>query len=48
VERSFFGGLSLEETAEVLKVSPETVVRDWKFAKSWFRRQLRKEMPRGA
>ena len=33
VELRFFGGLSVEETAEVLKISPETVMRDWKFAK---------------
>ena len=32
VELRFFGGLSVEETAEVLKVSPETVMRDWKLA----------------
>jgi RNA polymerase sigma factor (TIGR02999 family) len=43
VELRFFGGLSVEETAEVLKVSPETVARDWKFAKSWLRRELSKE-----
>ena len=43
VELRFFGGLSVEETAEVLKVSPETVLRDWKFAKSWLRRELSKE-----
>ncbi len=35
VELRFFGGLSVKETAEVLKVSPETVMRDWKFAKAW-------------
>ena len=35
VELRFFGGLSVEETAEVLKISPETVMRDWKFAKNW-------------
>jgi RNA polymerase sigma-70 factor, ECF subfamily len=40
VELRFFGGLSVEETAEVLKVSPETVTRDWKLAKSWLRREL--------
>lgn len=40
VELRFFGGLSVEETAEVLKVSPETVLRDWKFAKAWLRRQI--------
>lgn len=43
VEMRFFGGLTVEETAEVLKTSPETVMRDWKFAKSWLRRELRKE-----
>jgi hypothetical protein len=37
----FFGGLSVEETAEVLKVSPETVKRDWRFAKAWLHRILR-------
>jgi RNA polymerase sigma factor (TIGR02999 family) len=41
VELRFFGGLSVEETAAVLKVSPETVMRDWKFAKGWLRRELR-------
>ena len=35
VELRFFGGLSVEETSEVLKVSPETVIRDWKLAKAW-------------
>ena len=43
VELRFFGGLSVEETAEALKVSCETVMRDWKFAKSWLRRELGKE-----
>lgn len=40
VELRFFGGLSVEETAEALKVSPETVSRNWKFAKSWLLRVL--------
>ena len=40
VEMRFFGGLSVEETAEVLKVSPETVMRDWKLAKAWLLREL--------
>jgi len=40
VELRFFGGLSVKETAELLKVSPETVQRDWKLAKSWLRREL--------
>jgi len=42
VELRFFGGLSVEETAEVLNVSRETVKRDWTFAKMWLLRQLRK------
>jgi RNA polymerase sigma factor (TIGR02999 family) len=40
VELRFFGGLSVEETAEVLKISEQTVLRDWKFAKSWLMRSL--------
>ncbi len=40
VELRFFGGLSVEETAEVLKISCETVKRDWKFAKNWLLREL--------
>ena len=40
VELHFFGGLNLEETAEVLKVSSDTVLRDWKLAKSWLRCEL--------
>jgi len=40
VELRFFGGLSVEETAEALKVSVETVNRDWRFAKSWLSRRL--------
>lgn len=40
VELHFFGGLNLEETAEVLKVSSDTVLRDWKMAKSWLRCEL--------
>jgi len=41
VELRFFGGLTVEETAEVLGVSAETVKRDWKLAKAWLRRELR-------
>src|ERR1700722_10722932 len=40
VEMRFFGGLSVEETAEVLKVSPITVMRDWTTAKAWLYREL--------
>ncbi len=41
VELRFFGGLSVEETASVLKVSPETVMRDWRLAKAWLQREMR-------
>jgi RNA polymerase sigma-70 factor, ECF subfamily len=40
VEMRFFGGLSIKEAAEVLDVSPETVLRDWRLAKVWLLRQL--------
>jgi RNA polymerase sigma-70 factor, ECF subfamily len=40
VELRFFGGLSIEEVAEVLKVSPETIKRDWKLAKVWLLREM--------
>ena len=40
VELKFLGGLSTDETAEVLRVSPETVVRDWRLAKVWLVREL--------
>lgn len=40
VELRFFGGLSIEETSEVLRVSAETVVRDWRLAKAWLLREL--------
>jgi len=40
VELRFFGGLSVKETADVLKVSVETVHRDWRLARSWLRREL--------
>jgi RNA polymerase sigma factor (TIGR02999 family) len=42
VELKFFGGLSVEETAEVLSVSSDTVIRDWKLAKIWLLRELTK------
>jgi RNA polymerase sigma factor (TIGR02999 family) len=41
VELRYFGGLSEEDTAEVLKISTRTVRRDWDFAKSWLTRELR-------
>lgn len=40
VEMRFFGGLSVDETAEVLKVSPVTVMRDWSVAKAWLYREM--------
>jgi RNA polymerase sigma-70 factor (ECF subfamily) len=40
VELRYFGGLSVEETAEVLRISPETAKRDWKMAKAWLLREL--------
>jgi len=40
VEMRFFGGLSIEETAEVLKVSPGTIMREWTLAKAWLRREM--------
>ena len=40
VELRFFGGLSIDETAEVLAVSPGTVMRDWTLAKAWLRREM--------
>jgi RNA polymerase sigma factor (TIGR02999 family) len=40
VELRFFGGMSIEETAEALKVSPGTVMRDWTFARAWLRNEI--------
>jgi RNA polymerase sigma-70 factor, ECF subfamily len=40
IELRFFGGLSVEETAEVLKLSPQSVMRDWKLAKAWLTREM--------
>jgi RNA polymerase sigma factor (TIGR02999 family) len=45
VELRFFGGLTVEETAMALKVSPETVMRDWRLAKAWLTRELEREAP---
>ena len=42
VELRFFGGLTVDETAEALAVSPETVMRDWKFAKAWLMNELQR------
>src|ERR1700676_3868906 len=47
VELRFFGGLSVEETAEVLKVSPDTVLRDWRLAKAWLAQEMGKGVANG-
>jgi RNA polymerase sigma factor (TIGR02999 family) len=41
VELRFFGGLTVDETAEALRVSPITVVRDWTLARAWLAREMR-------
>ena len=46
VELRYFGGLSVEETAGILEVSAETVMRDWKFARSWLLRELNRRPER--
>ena len=43
VELRYFAGLSTEETAEVLSISTDTVLRDWRFGKTWLLRELKKE-----
>jgi len=43
IELRFFGGLSVEETAEVLEISAQSVMRDWKLAKAWLQREMKKE-----
>jgi RNA polymerase sigma-70 factor (ECF subfamily) len=48
VELRFFGGLSNEEIAEVLKISPNTVTRDWNVAKAWLYREMSKEQQDGS
>jgi RNA polymerase sigma-70 factor, ECF subfamily len=48
VELRFFGGLRVDETAEVMKISPETVMRDWKMAKVWLLREIGRSRHGGA
>lgn len=43
VEMRFFGGLGVEETAAVLKISAQSVMRDWKLARAWLKREIRGE-----
>jgi DNA-directed RNA polymerase specialized sigma24 family protein len=42
IELRFFGGLTVEEAAAVLQISPQTVMRDWRLAKAWLTRELTK------
>jgi RNA polymerase sigma-70 factor (ECF subfamily) len=44
IELRFFGGLTVEETAEVLKISPQSVMRDWKLARAWLARELHRDV----
>jgi RNA polymerase sigma factor (TIGR02999 family) len=48
VELRFFGGLSVDETAEVLKISPDSVMRDWRLAKPWLAREVSRGDGHGA
>jgi RNA polymerase sigma factor (sigma-70 family) len=48
VELRFFGGLTVKETAEVLQVSSETVMRDWRLAKMWLLRELEGKKANGS
>ena len=43
IELRYFGGLSVDETAEALQVSPQTVMRDWRLARAWLARELHKD-----
>jgi RNA polymerase sigma factor (sigma-70 family) len=43
VELRVFGGLTVEETAEVLKISPRTVKREWSMARAWLHRQMNRQ-----
>jgi DNA-directed RNA polymerase specialized sigma24 family protein len=40
IELRFFAGLTVEETGQVLKISPQSVMRDWKLARAWLAREL--------
>jgi DNA-directed RNA polymerase specialized sigma24 family protein len=44
VELRFFGGMTAEETAEVLDISPDTVLRDWKFSRAWLAREMKQKV----
>jgi RNA polymerase sigma-70 factor, ECF subfamily len=42
IELRFFGGLTVDETADILQISPQSVMRDWKLARAWLTRELRR------
>jgi DNA-directed RNA polymerase specialized sigma24 family protein len=42
IELRFFGGFSVDEVADVLAVSPQTVLRDWRLAKAWLQREMKR------
>jgi DNA-directed RNA polymerase specialized sigma24 family protein len=46
-ELRYFGGMSVDEAAEALKISPATVARDWRMAKAWLRREMASELRSG-
>jgi RNA polymerase sigma factor (TIGR02999 family) len=46
-ELRYFGGMSVDEAAETLKISPATVARDWRMAKAWLRREIAPELQHG-
>jgi RNA polymerase sigma-70 factor, ECF subfamily len=48
IELRFFGGLTVEETAQILDVSPDTVARDWRMARTWLLRELDTALPDSA
>ena len=43
IELRYFGGFSVDEVADVLEVSPQTVLRDWRLAKAWLQREMKRE-----
>ncbi len=47
IELRFFGGLSVDETAAALEISQDTVLRDWRLARAWLAREMRREKPHG-
>jgi len=42
IELRFFGGFSVDDTANILEVSPQTVLRDWRLAKAWLQREMKR------